>query len=88
MLRRVLVMTRVRKDRRTEAMLGYSKEALRKAQFRPGMSWGARESFHIDHKTPVAYFLRRGVTDPAIINALDNLQVLTPEENRRKSDSM
>jgi NUMOD3 motif len=90
MLRRVLVMTRIRKDRSTETLLGYDKHELRahlEAQFRPGMSWAARESFHIDHIRPVADFLRNGITCPSIINALSNLQVLTPEENRKKSDS-
>lgn len=82
-------MVRVRKDRRTEALIGYTKEELRahiEAQFRPGMSWTRRHSFHIDHRKPVAAFLREGITDPAVINALSNLQVLTPAENRAKSD--
>jgi len=91
MLRRVLTMARKRKDRSTEEMLGYSKEQLRshlESQFRLGMSWDNRKSFHIDHIVPVAHFFRIGITDPSVINALSNLQVLTPEENRLKSDSM
>ena len=90
MLRRVLTMTRSRKDKKSEYILGYTKEELRshlESQFRDGMSWSDRSSFHIDHIIPVAYFLRNGITDPAVINALSNLQVLTPEENRQKSDS-
>jgi hypothetical protein len=89
MLRRVLTMTRVRKDGRHELLLGYTKADLRthlERQFSPGMSWLARESFHIDHIKPVAQFFREGVFDPAVINALSNLQVLTPKENRAKSD--
>ena len=89
MLRRVLTMARVRKDAKTEVMLGYSKKQLREhleGQFRPGMSWRNRQSFHIDHITPVAELFRRGIYDPAIINSIDNLQVLTPEENRAKRD--
>lgn len=89
MLRRVLVMARTRKDLPTEQMLGYSQAQLRahlEAQFRPGMSWSTRDSFHIDHKIPMADFFRRGIFDPATINALENLQVLTPDENRKKSD--
>lgn len=91
MLRRVLTMARRRKDARTELMLGYSKDELRKhleAQFRPGMSWVDRDSFHIDHIVPVSHFLKRGIYDPSVINALGNLQVLTPEENRRKGDKL
>lgn len=91
MLRRILTMSRVKKDgRRSELLLGYTKQDLRshiESQFKVGMSWGARDSFHIDHIKPVAQFLREGVHDPAVINALNNLQVLTPQENRAKSDS-
>lgn len=89
MLRRVLTMSRVRKDLPTEQLLGYSKDELRRhleSKFNDQMSWSDRGSFHIDHITPVAHFFRRGIYDPAIINALSNLQVLTPEQNRRKSD--
>lgn len=90
MIRRVLTMARVKKDgRRSELLLGYSKADLRvhlESQFRDGMSWDVRDSFHIDHIKPVAQFFREGVYDPSVINALSNLQVLTPEENRRKSD--
>lgn len=89
MLKRILTMSRVRKDATTEALLGYSQTELRahlEAQFRTGMSWDARESFDIDHKRPVADFFRNGIYDPRQINALDNLQVLTPAENRAKSD--
>ena len=89
MLRRILTMARIRKDAKTEHLLGYSKKQLREhieSQFLPGMSWAARDSFHIDHKTPVAHFFRIGVYDPAVINALENLQPLTPAENRAKRD--
>ncbi len=91
MLRRVLTMARIRKDAKTETLLGYSKSDLRahlEKQFRPGMSWQQRNTFHIDHIIPVAYFFRNGVYDPAVINALENLQVLTPAENRAKRDQL
>lgn len=91
MLSRVLSMARVSKLCRTESLLGYTKQELRahlEAQFRPGMSWEVRGSFEIDHKIPMAHFFRMGVFDPAVINALENLQVLTPAENRRKSDRL
>lgn len=90
MLRRILTMARTKKDgRRSEHMLGYSKAQLRdhlESQFKIGMSWSDRGSFHIDHIKPVAQFFREGITDPAVINALSNLQVLTPSENMEKSD--
>lgn len=89
MLRRILTMSRVRKDTQTEKLLGYSKIELRhhlESKFKPGMSWANRDSFHIDHIVPVADFFRRGIYDPTVINALSNLQPLTPAENRVKSD--
>ena len=91
MLRRVLTMARVRKDLPTERMLGYSKLELRahlEGQFRPGMSWSSRDSFHIDHIIPIAHYFKLGIFDPAVINALSNLQVLTPAENRVKRDKL
>jgi len=91
MLRRILTMARTRKDgRRSESILGYTKQELRlhiESQFRDGMGWDVRDSFHIDHIKPVAQFFREGCFDPTVINALSNLQVLTPEENRAKSDN-
>lgn len=88
MVRRILTMPRKRGDIRSEVLLGYSKQQLRdhlEKQFRPGMSWEERDSFHVDHIIPVAEFLKNGITDLAKINALTNLQVLTPHENRIKS---
>lgn len=73
--------------RRTEEFLGYSQAEFRKhieSQFTEAMSWSNRESFHIDHKIPVVAFLKAGITDPRIVNALGNLQPLTREQNQRK----
>lgn len=89
MVRRILTMARIRKNKSSEKILGYTKEQLREhisKQFKPGMSWENRSSFHIDHIKPVAQFFREGIFDPAVINALENLQVLTPEENFKKGD--
>ena len=88
MLRRVLYMPRKRDDvRMAEHLLGYTKTELKEyleSQFQPGMSWSNRDSFHIDHIKPYAQFFAEGIYDPTKINALSNLQVLTPEENRKK----
>lgn len=90
MLRRLLKATGSKKCTKTYAALGYTERDLIdwiQRQFRPGMSWTDRESFHIDHIKPIAAFLREGVSDPKVINALENLQPLFPHENRTKSDS-
>ena len=78
----------LRKGATAEQILGYTREQLRahlESQFKPGMSWESG-GFHVDHIKPVAAFIREGVTNPAVIHALDNLQVLTPRENLTKSD--
>lgn len=54
------------------------------AQFRPGMSWEDRGSFHVDHKIPLSSY---DLTDPvqyAAANHYTNLQPLTPLENFSK----
>jgi len=52
--------------------------------FKPGMSWGNRSEWHIDHIKPVSAFLKEGVTDITVINALTNLQPLWAKENMEK----
>lgn len=89
LLRRVLNVTGNKKVTKTYDALGYTEKELIahiEKQFKPGMSWEDRESFHIDHIKPVAAFMREGIFDPKIINALSNLQPLYPDENRKKSD--
>lgn len=72
---------------KAEKLLGYTCEQLREhieSQFKEGMSWDDRCEFHIDHIKPIKAFLDEGITDPAIINALDNLQPLWAHENLSK----
>tara|TARA_R110002096_G_C14520339_1_gene716876 strand:- start:218 stop:931 length:714 start_codon:yes stop_codon:yes gene_type:complete len=49
-----------------------------------GMSWDNRSEWHIDHIKPIAAFIKEGITDPAIINALSNLQPLWAKDNLSK----
>lgn len=53
--------------------------------FDDGMSWNNHGEWHVDHIKPVKAFLDEDVKDPAIINALENLQPLWAEDNLRKS---
>ncbi|AGN51421.1 hypothetical protein VPJG_00057 [Vibrio phage jenny 12G5] len=72
---------------KAEELLGYTCEQLRshiESQFEDGMSWDDRSEWHVDHKKPIKAFLDEGITDPAIINALDNLQPLWAHENLSK----
>jgi hypothetical protein len=77
------------KSDRSHKILGYTADQLRQrieCQFRYGMSWSNRGEWHIDHKKPIAEFLRNGVVDPRIINSLCNLQPLWAHENQSKGD--
>lgn len=70
-----------------EQTLGYTYEQLKQrieCQFKEGMSWENRSEWHIDHIKPIKAFLDEGVTDPAIINALSNLQPLWAKDNLSK----
>jgi len=90
MLRRTLKATSSTKTSRTYDLLGYCNEELKESiesKFLAGMSWeDDYDLWHIDHKYPVSRYIRDGVTDPAIINALDNLIPMWAEHNKEKDD--
>lgn len=91
LISRMIKATGKRKCVKSEEYVGYSQKefvAHIEKQFYGDMSWDKRESFHVDHIIPVAHFIRNGITDPKIINALSNLRPLTPDENRKKSDKI
>lgn len=77
------------KSQKTMDLLGCSFEFLKKhleSQFKDGMSWEDRSSFHIDHIRPLASF---DLTDPDQLKVAchwTNLQPLLPLENIRKGD--
>lgn len=88
MLRRVRRLTGLKKAKRTEDVLGYGKAELVKhleKLFKPGMSWSNHGEWHIDHIIPLSVMIKRGITDPKLLNALDNLQPLWAADNHRKS---
>lgn len=88
-VRRVIAAVGTEKEGRSHDILGYSPAQLKQrmeCQFRPGMNWANKGEWHIDHKKPIAEFLRQGITDPRTINSLCNLQPLWAEENQMKSD--
>lgn len=70
-------------------LLGYSPERLSQhieRQFVNGMSWENYGKWHIDHIIPISHFLKNGVNDPKIINALSNLRPMWAKQNQEKSD--
>ena len=75
------------KDKPTCEILGYDNESLKlhlANQFTEGMSWDNYGEWHIDHIIPVSWWISQGVTDPSIINALENLQPLWAADNLSK----
>jgi hypothetical protein len=81
--------------RHSTHILGYTKEDLRarlESLFQEGMSWdnyggrqhGRGQRWVIDHIHPIAAFIREGVKDPKIVNALSNLQPMWSRENTVK----
>lgn len=86
-IRRVLARTKEEKTYKTEKLLGYNKLLLKshiELQFKDGMSWDNYGEWHIDHKISISELYLNGVSDPAVINALSNLQPLWAADNLSK----
>lgn len=79
------------KDSTTSEALGYSPSDLAshlERQFCKGMTWDNYGEWHIDHIIPVAEHIKRGETDPSVINCLSNLRPLWARDNQEKSASV
>lgn len=77
-----------KKQARTIEVLGYSPldfVSHMEGLFADGMDWSNHGDWHVDHVIPVSVMLKRGITDPATINGLKNMQPLWAEDNRIKS---
>lgn len=91
MLKRVLRKGKVNKIGGSYEMLGYDREELMshlESLFTEGMSWSNYGEWHIDHIVPVSWWLKNGVKDPSMINALINLQPLWKRDNMVKRDKL
>jgi hypothetical protein len=67
--------------------LGYTLNEFRihiEKQFKSGMTWENHGEWHVDHKKPIAVFIKEGILDLKRINALNNLQPLWALENIKK----
>lgn len=87
MVYRTLEYTGEAKQLRAKQQLGYDAQMLKahiERQFKSGMSWENYGEWHIDHIKPIKVFIDEGITDPSVINALDNLQPLWAFENISK----
>lgn len=90
MVRRLVMVGKGgRKTVSAEAYVGYTGEQFRahiEGQFVEGMTWANHGEWHVDHIHPVSAYLKAGVDDPKIINALSNLRPIWAVENLRKGD--
>ncbi len=78
--------------RKWSSLVGYNLSDLMRhleRQFLPGMSWGNRSEWEIDHIRPLASFSYSNAECPEFRDAwaLSNLRPLWKADNRRKSDS-
>lgn len=91
MIKRVFKLTGKKKNLKTCDYLQYSVTELRQhleSLFTDGMTWNNHGEWHIDHIVPVSWWLKNGVTDSSMINALINLQPLWAKDNLIKSDKI
>ena len=89
MVKRSLELCDTEKSGTSIEIIGYSPADIKQnieKKFLGGMSWENKGCWHIDHLYPVSRFIQEGVTDPAIINSLNNLAPLWKEHNLDKSD--
>lgn len=76
-----------KKTKRTMKLVGCTVEQLKQhieKQFKPGMSWKQRNSFHIDHIIPCASFDLTKLSEQKKCFHYTNLQPLYPIENIKK----
>lgn len=87
LLARVISSTGKKKTGRTFSVIGYNKQQFAEhmeSMFEHGMSWSNHGEWHVDHIIPVSELVRCGVTDPAKINALENLRPMWAKDNMSK----
>lgn len=89
-IHRIIKITNIDKRSNNDNILGYSSLELKnhiESFMLEGMTWDNYGSeWHIDHMVSVAQMVKNGITDPSIINALDNLRPMWAEHNLNKGD--
>lgn len=89
MLRRILKASGTAKAGSSSDIVGYGPTELKahiESLFTDGMSWENYGGWHIDHKVPVSIMTLFGIEDPAVINALSNLQPMWALDNLTKGN--
>lgn len=86
-VRRCTEAARGKKNWRTAEILGYTPDTMRQhveSLWLDGMSWENYGEWHIDHVISINTYLKSGVDDISIINALNNLRPLWAFDNLSK----
>lgn len=86
-------LTEVRPSKKWADLLGYTAAQLRdhiERQFLPGMTWGNKGQWHIDHIIPVSSFNIASADSPEfrVCFGLPNLRPLWAQDNLAKSDKV
>jgi hypothetical protein len=86
-LRRALAAANTTKKERSHKILGYTRKELKK-HITNNANWAKvkNKDWQIDHIFPIVAFVKAGILDIKVINALDNLQPLTASKNMSKKD--
>lgn len=90
LLKDVLKRAKSSKTSTTHRLLGYDTKQFQRYienLFDEGMSWNNHGEWHIDHIKPVDAFIKEGINDVKIINALANLRPLWAFANLSKGCS-
>ena len=87
LLHNVLRATGQKKNTKSYDLLGYNWQELQKhlSSF-PVWTSLQKQVWHIDHIFPIDAFIKNGIIDPKVINALDNLQPMLGKDNWNKSN--
>lgn len=88
-LKRILTKTNIKKYNSYEKRCGYNSKQLLEHLQKQSLykNWvNDTRNYHIHHIIPVSKFLKNNITDPKIINALDNLTILTKKDNLKLHD--
>lgn len=89
MIHRILDKIGQEKIDNTETLLGYSQQDLLdhlKKEPLYEQWYYDRYNNHVDHIMPMEGFFEHGIYNPKLINALDNLRILTKDDNLDKYD--
>lgn len=77
-------MCLAKKDTKTYTLLGYNNIDL-KNHIKKHPDWSnISGNYHVDHIFPIKAFIEHGIFDPSLINCLDNLRPMKPDDNLHK----